>query len=73
MSICGVVELCAPSGAEFFEASHWPSGHMISFRPPIGPPRLTAKKKEKKKKYRPPPHKKLAEPQKKNLPQQKLN
>ena len=35
--VCLCVCLSAPSGAVFFEASHWLSGHMISSRPLIGP------------------------------------
>ena len=36
MSMCA----SAPLGAVFYEAFHWPSGHMISSRPLIGPPSL---------------------------------
>ena len=39
-SPCPSVDMCvcvsAPSGAVFFEASHWPSGHMTRSRPLIG-------------------------------------
>ena len=31
--------LCAIGCSFFFEASQWPSGHMISSRPLIGPPK----------------------------------
>ena len=37
-SPCPSVCLCAPSGAVFSEASHWPSDHMIRSRPLIGQP-----------------------------------
>ena len=36
--VCGSVCLSAPSSAVFFEASHWPSGHMTRSRPLIGQP-----------------------------------
>ena len=38
MSVCVSVCLFAPSGAVFFEASHWPSGHMTRSWPLIGQP-----------------------------------
>ena len=37
-SVCLCVCLFAPSSAVFFEASHWPSGHMTRSRPLIGQP-----------------------------------
>ena len=39
-SVCVCVCLSAPSGAVFFEASHWPSDQMTRSRPLIGPPSL---------------------------------
>ena len=36
-STCPSVYLMSPSNAIFFEASHWPSGHMIRCRPLVGP------------------------------------
>ena len=45
MSVCAV-----PFHAIFFEASHWPSDHMISLRPLIGqPPAGGEERKEEKK------------------------
>ena len=38
MSVCLSVCVFAPSCAVCFEASHWPSDHMIRFRPLIGRP-----------------------------------
>ena len=35
--------ILSPSDAIFFEASHWPSDHMISLRPLIGQPSFTTK------------------------------
>ena len=40
LSVCLDVCLFAPLCSFFFEASHWPSGHMIISRPLIGPPSL---------------------------------
>ena len=34
------LSVCAIRCSFFFEASHWPWGHMISSRPLIGPPSL---------------------------------
>ena len=39
VSVCLSVCVCAPSSAVFFEASHWPSGHMTRSWPLIGQPR----------------------------------
>ena len=39
MSVCGM----SPFHVIFFEASHWPSGHMINSRPLIGQPSFTTK------------------------------
>ena len=47
-SPCPCVCLCAPSGAVFFEASHWPWDHMISSRPLIGRPPPSAPPPKKK-------------------------
>ena len=35
---CPSLSILSPSHAIFFEASHWPSDHMISLRPLIGQP-----------------------------------
>ena len=42
MSVCPSVCLCVPFHAFFFEASHWPSGHMTRSRPLIGQPQVQA-------------------------------
>ena len=43
MSVCQRICL-SPSLAIFFEASHWPSGHMIRSRPLIGRPQKIVSK-----------------------------